>query len=66
MLLLLPRRLIAVPLAIWLARPYLTWRLAHPRTGRFAPWLLPWFLVVDAVEMAGVLRGSLRHGTLVL
>jgi len=65
-LLLLPRRLIAVPLALWLARPYLTWRLAHPRTGKFAPWLLPWYLVVDVVEMAGVLRGSLRHGTLVL
>ena len=53
-------------LSVWLARPYLTWRLIHPRSGRYAPWLLPWFLLVDLVEMAGVVRGSLRNGTLVL
>lgn len=64
--LLLPRRLVVLPLALWLARPYLTWRLHHPRTRRYSPWLLPWFMLVDIVEMAGVLRGSLRHGTLVL
>jgi glycosyltransferase involved in cell wall biosynthesis len=64
--LVLPRRLLLLPLQAWLARPYLTWRLGHPRTGRWAPWLLPWFLLVDTVEMAGVLRGSLRRGTFVI
>lgn len=58
--LLLPRRL--WPLAIWLALPYAR-RLAMRRTG---PLLAPWIMLVDLVEVAAMLRGSLQHRLLVL
>jgi glycosyltransferase involved in cell wall biosynthesis len=64
--LVLPRWKLLWPLKLWLVRPYLTWRLNHPRSGTYAPWLLPWFLLVDLVEMAAMIRGSLRNRTLVV
>jgi GT2 family glycosyltransferase len=53
--LLLPRRL--WPLALWLALPYAR-RLAWRRTG---PLLAPWILLMDLVEVAGIVRGAVRH-----
>jgi glycosyltransferase involved in cell wall biosynthesis len=64
--LLLPRGRWTWPLKLWLARPYLTYRLPHPRHGRPSPATLAWFLLVDSVEMAGVAGGGLRNRTLVL
>ena len=58
--LLLPRRLWW--LRWWLAAPYVA-RLVERRSG---PLLAPWIILHDAVEIATLLRGSLRHRTLVI
>ena len=58
--LLLPRRLWWV--RWWLAAPYVL-RLTARRSG---PLLAPYFLLHDAIEIATLARGSLRHRTLVL
>jgi GT2 family glycosyltransferase len=46
----------------WLAAPYVT-RLVDRRSG---PLLAPYIVLHDAVEVATLLRGSVRHRTLVL
>ncbi len=61
----LPRRRWLWPLKLWLARPYVR-TARHPVTMRYSLRLLPWRILVDAVELTAVVRGSLRHGTLVL
>ncbi|MEA2495216.1 MAG: hypothetical protein QOJ29_3127, partial [Thermoleophilaceae bacterium] len=58
--LLLPRRLWW--LRWWLAAPYVA-RLVERRSG---PLLAPYIVVHDAIEMATLLRGSLRYRTLVI
>lgn len=64
--LLLPWRLWTWPLKSWLGMPYVRYRLPHPRRQRPSPTALLWFIVADAVTMLGVLRGSLRNGTIVV
>ncbi len=64
--LLLPRGRWTWPLKLWLAKPYVSYRLPHPRHGRPSATALAWFALVDTVEMAGVARGGLRNRTLVL
>jgi glycosyltransferase involved in cell wall biosynthesis len=61
-----PWRVWLWPLKLWLARPYLRYYTRHPLTMQRSPRLLPWRMLVDTVELAAVVRGSLRHGTLVL
>jgi hypothetical protein len=62
----LPRGRWTWPLRLWLAKPYLSYRLPHPRDGRPSPATLAWFALADTVEVAGVVRGGLRHRILVL
>lgn len=62
----LPARPWAWPLKVWLARPYLKARLPHPRHRRASPGALVWFMLADAVEMAGSIRGGVRYRTFVL
>jgi glycosyltransferase involved in cell wall biosynthesis len=62
----LPWRRALWPLKYWLGRRYVEDRRwaagrAQPSVGALA-----WNLAVDSVEMAAVVRGSVRHGTLVL
>jgi glycosyltransferase involved in cell wall biosynthesis len=64
--LVLPRRRWLWPFKLWLARPYLRTYSRHPLTLKRSPALVPWRMLVDAVELTAVVRGSLRHGTLVL
>jgi GT2 family glycosyltransferase len=64
--LILPRGRWTWPLRLWLAKPYLSYRLPHPRDGRPSPATLAWFALADTVELAGVVRGGLRHRILVL
>jgi glycosyltransferase involved in cell wall biosynthesis len=54
------------PLRWWLARRYFQDRRWAPGEDRPSARALAWNLAVDSVEMAAVVRGSLRHGTLVL
>ena len=49
-------------LSLWLAAPYVT-RLVERRSG---PLLAPYIVVHDAIEIATLLRGSLRYRTLVI
>jgi hypothetical protein len=56
----LPRRLWW--LRWWLAAPYVT-RLVERRSG---PLLAPYLVLHDAIEIATLLRGSLRYRTLVI
>ena len=62
----LPRRRGLWPLKLWLARRYIEDRRWAPGQDRPSARALAWNLVVDAVETAAVLRGSVRHGILVL
>ena len=62
----LPGRRWAWPLKVWLARPYLKARLPHPRHHRASLGALLWFMLADAVEMAGSIRGGVRYRTFVL
>jgi len=62
----LPRSRFLWPLKWWLARPYVFYRLPHPRHGRRSPPCLAWFTLVDTFEVLAMLRGSIRHRTLVL
>jgi hypothetical protein len=54
------------PLKLWLARPWLVDRARDPVTGAPDLGRAAWFALADTVEMAGMLQGSLRSGTLVL
>jgi glycosyltransferase involved in cell wall biosynthesis len=54
------------PLKLWLARPWLADRAHDPDSGALSLSRAGWFAVADTVEMASMLRGSLRHRTLVL
>lgn len=56
----LPRRW--WPLRLWLAAPYVT----HVTDRRSGPLLAPYIVLHDLVEMQAVLRGAVRHRTLVL
>ena len=62
----LPRRRSLWPLKYWLAHRYVEDRRWSPGDTRPSARALAWNLVVDSVEMAALVRGSLRHGTLVL
>lgn len=64
--LVLPRGRALWPLKYWLARRYVEDRRWAPGANVPSPRALCWNLVVDSVEMAAVVRGSLRAGTLVL
>ena len=63
---LLTRRRWAWPLALWLGKWYASWSLAEARGHAGSAWYAPWFVVRDAVEMAGCIRGSLRYRVFVL
>ena len=54
------------PLRIWLARRYVENRRWAPGSDSPSLRALGWHLIVDSVEMAAVIRGSVRAGTLVL
>lgn len=56
----LPRRW--WPLKLWLAGPYLVY-VARRRSG---PLLAPYIVLHDVVELQAVLRGAVRHRTLVI
>ena len=62
----LPRGRALWPLRWWLARRYVEDRRWAPGAERPSAGALAWNLAVDSVEMAAVVRGSVRHGTLVL
>lgn len=62
----LPRRRALWPLKFWLGRRYVEDRRWAPGSDRPSARALAWNLVVDTVETAAVVQGSLRHGTLVL
>lgn len=62
----LPRGRALWPLRWWLARRYLEDRRWAPGSDRPSAGALAWNLVLDTVEMAAVVRGSLRNGTIVL
>jgi GT2 family glycosyltransferase len=64
--LLLPRSRAFWPLKAWLARPWLADRARAPDTGAFSLGRLAWFALADSVEIASMLRGSVRYRTLVL
>jgi glycosyltransferase involved in cell wall biosynthesis len=64
--LLLPSGRALWPLRWWLAWPYLRNRRWAPGATEPSLRLLPWHVVVDVVEIAGVVRGSVRSGTIVL
>lgn len=52
-----------LPLRVWLAWPYLRFTFDRAE-GR--PPLLAFFVLLDAVETAGMVRGALRHRTLII
>jgi glycosyltransferase involved in cell wall biosynthesis len=62
----LPRARALWPLKVWLGRRYFEDRRWEPGSDRPSARALAWNLVVDSVETAAMVRGSLRHGTLVL
>jgi glycosyltransferase involved in cell wall biosynthesis len=62
----LPQSRALWPLKAWLARPWLDDRGRDPVSGAPAPARAAWFALADGVEMAAMLRGSVRHRTLVL
>jgi glycosyltransferase involved in cell wall biosynthesis len=62
----LPRGRALWALRWWLARRYLEDRRWAPGQDRPSAGALAWNLVFDSVEMAAVVRGSVRNGTLVL
>jgi glycosyltransferase involved in cell wall biosynthesis len=62
----LPWRRTLWPLKYWLGRRYVEDRRWAPGQTRPSARALAWNLAVDGVEMAAVVRGSVRHGTLVL
>jgi glycosyltransferase involved in cell wall biosynthesis len=62
----LPRRRAFWPLKWWLAHRYFEDRRWAPGAQRPSARALAWNLVVDSVETAAVVRGSLRSGTVVL
>lgn len=63
---LLPWRMWSLPLKAWLGLPYIRYRLPHPRHQRASVASVVWFVLADAVAMAGTLRGALRAGTFVV
>jgi glycosyltransferase involved in cell wall biosynthesis len=63
---LLPWRRALWPLKLWLGRPWVRDRIWIPRTRRRSLRSLLWHLLADTVEVLGMVRGSLRHGRLVL
>jgi hypothetical protein len=51
----------------WLAWPYLGWLITrHREEGGSGPWLAPYWLVHDLVELAAVLRGAVRYRVFIL
>jgi glycosyltransferase involved in cell wall biosynthesis len=64
--LVLPWRRALWPLKAWLARPWLADRARDPVSRSPAPARAAWFALADTVELAAMLRGSVRHRTLVL
>jgi glycosyltransferase involved in cell wall biosynthesis len=56
----------AWPLSLWLARWFVAYEIVESREHAGTPWLAPWWVVRDAVEIAACVRGSLRYRTLVL
>jgi GT2 family glycosyltransferase len=56
----LPRRL--WPLRLWLAAPYVT----HVTERRSGPLLAPYVVLHDVIEMQAIVRGAVRHRTLVV
>jgi glycosyltransferase involved in cell wall biosynthesis len=63
---LLARHRWAWPLAGWLGKWYLAYEMAESRKHAGTPWLAPWWVVRDVVEVAACIRGSLRYRVLVL
>lgn len=64
--LVLPWRTWAWPLKLWLGMPYVRYRLPHPGNQSRSPVALAWFLLADAVAMAGIFRGAVRARTLIV
>ena len=64
--LVLPRRRALWPLKLWLAHRYFEDRRWAPGSDSPSARALGWNFMFDCVETAGVVRGSLRNGTLVL
>lgn len=62
----LARRRWAWPLSWWLAKWYLAYERAESRKHAGTPWLAPWWVVRDVVEVAACVRGSVRYRTVVL
>jgi glycosyltransferase involved in cell wall biosynthesis len=63
--LLLPRRL--APLRFWFFAPLAPYYWQRSGTeGHGARWAAGYFLIYDAVELAGIARGAIRYRTLVL
>lgn len=56
----------AWPLSLWLARWFLAYEVAESRKHAGTPWLAPWWVVRDVVEIAACVRGSLRYRVVVL
>ncbi len=51
----------------WLAWPYLGWLITrHHEEGGSGPWLAPYWLVHDLVELGAVVRGAARYRVFVL
>jgi glycosyltransferase involved in cell wall biosynthesis len=63
---LLPWRRSLWPLKAWLAGPWLRDRARDPESRRIHPGRAAWFAVADTVELAGMVRGSVRARRLVL
>jgi glycosyltransferase involved in cell wall biosynthesis len=63
---LLARRRWAWPLSYWLAKWFLAYELAESRAHAGTPWLAPWWVVRDVVEMTACARGALRYRAPVL
>jgi glycosyltransferase involved in cell wall biosynthesis len=56
----------AWPLSAWLGKWYVAYELAESRAKAGTPWLAPWWVVRDVVEVAACIRGSIWYRTLVL
>jgi GT2 family glycosyltransferase len=54
------------PLAAWLAGPYLLHLMERGRVEGGGPVLAPYYLLHDLVELVAVVRGAIRHRTLIL
>jgi glycosyltransferase involved in cell wall biosynthesis len=63
---LLARRRWAWPLAYWLGKWFVAYEIAESRAHAGTPWLAPWWVVRDVVEMTACARGAIRYRAPVL